>query len=192
MERAVRVGARGQGSGGGGRGEGENTPERVPEGFESFVAAIQQQVVREFEEKGEVVSAVFLRHTRDELGQDGKDAAPQGESAYALGTVEVAGAFESLQNLQDATQFIRRQHFAQAADCMCVAVDKAHVTYPLVWWAHPWPGDQDEEGVFVEAHWKRGHATWFLPRGPGATVLGEPILLHPETALLDEVTPLFL
>ena len=164
----------------------------MPEEFESFVATIRQQVARDFEEKGDVVSAVYLRHPRDELGQDGEDTAPQEESAYAFGTVEVAGAFESLQNLRDATLFIRGQHFAQAADCMCVAVDKARVAYPLVWWAHPWPGDQDNEGVFVEAHWKRGHATWFLPRGPGATVLGDPILLHRETALLDEVTPLFL
>ena len=185
----------------------EGAPPPLPEEFVPFVAGVRRQVAQELEEKGGVTAAVHLRHTREggvEEGQGGmgsESALKDGSSrpgtgeGYAFGTVDISGAFDSLQNLRECCAFIRGQHFAHAADCACVVVDKARVRYPVVWWAHPWPGDPDDAGVFLEAHWRTGeggHVTWFLPLATGGA-LGEPIELHPEAALLDDGdTALFL
>ena len=197
----------GAGGGGGGAGpRGRATPAHspnegappppLPEEFVPFLAGVRRRVAQELEEKGGVTAAVHLRHPREEEGQGGmggdstlKDGSsrPGTGDGYAFGTVDISGAFDSLQNLRECCAFIRGQHFAHAADCACVVVDKARVRYPVVWWAHPWPGDPDDAGLFLEAHWRTkggGHATWFLPLAPGVA-LGEPIALHPEAALLD-------
>ena len=69
-------------------------------------------------------------------------------------------------------------------------VQKSSMLFPSIWWAHPWPiEDRDGDGIFLEAHTRDAHCTWFMPleRDDGKTLLpSRELLLHVETKLLDE------
>ena len=45
-----------------------------------------------------------------------------------------------------------------------VIVQKSKMMYPHVWWAHPWPftSDMEKDGIFLEAHTRDAHSTWFI------------------------------
>ena len=68
-----------------------------------------------------------------------------------------------------------------------VIVQKSKMLYPNVWWAHPWPlDDRDKDGIFVEAHTRECHATWFIPlEESGDSVIPQrEIRLHQTCKLL--------
>ena len=129
----------------------------------------------------------------------------------AYGAVRADGAFASAAALSSAVAFVRKLPTFGEADAAAIIVPKAHVYYPLVWYALNWP-DQlgiDAKGVFVELH-ARGAATatFFMVR-PAAKqaavgiahltrmrtqpevggVLSEAVLLASDCALIE--APLF-
>jgi len=110
-----------------------------------------------------------------------------------FGMIEIKDAFQSPSNLSSALQFVRSQHFTATAKYAFVIVQKSKMMYPHVWWAHPWPftSDMEKDGIFLEAHTRDAHSTWFIPLegAKDCPIPQREVLLHKECKLLDE--PIF-
>jgi tetratricopeptide (TPR) repeat protein len=133
----------------------------------------------EEEEEGLVKEHIMLNHG------DGK-----------VGMVEIRDAFMSPSNLASATAFVRSQHFTATARYAFIIVQKSRMVYPHIWWAHPWPfpADMDKDGIFLEAHTRETHGTWFIPlegSRQSHLVPQREILLDKECKLLDDDESIF-